>query len=292
MKNPQLRALVAQLKIIAQRLTSADLSGDFSSAFRGSGLEFAHIRNYQSGDEVRSIDWKSSAKMNRLMVKEFIQERERTVMILLDLSASLNAGSQEELKENQARIVAACLTLMAQNTNDKVGILVFSDTIKSYIPPRKGASYNAQLIQTLLTAPAAKDCTTTNLSVALNHLALLNIRNAIIFIVSDWIVSTEEHGALLSYVGRRNETVAVRITDPRERQLPAIGLLPVYDPESGETLLIQTGGSRRKELQELLGKRLHDQKQLLKKHAISVLDIEVGCSLVTALAHFFHTRAH
>ncbi len=290
MKNQNLYAIVARLKIIVQRLTSADMSGDFSSAFRGSGLEFAHIRTYEMGDEIRSIDWKSSAKMHRLMVKEFVQERERTVMILLDVSASLNAGSQEELKEENARTVAACLAMMAQNTNDKVGLILFADKVLKLLPPRKGASYNAQLVNEILKTRATHSA--SNLDAALNQLAALHMRNAIIFIVSDWITPTENHSALLSFVGRKNETIAVRIIDPLERAFPRIGMVPIIDPETHELTIINTNGAEGKKLNLFLGQRLHDQKTLLQKNKIAILDITVGSSLIDSLVKFFHTRAH
>jgi uncharacterized protein (DUF58 family) len=290
MNDHKLRAVVARLQIIVKRLTSADMAGDFSSAFRGSGLEFAHIRNYELGDEIRSIDWKSSAKMNRLMVKEFVQERERTVMVVLDVSSSLNAGSQEELKEETARMVAACLAMMAQNTNDKVGILLFAHEVIQFLPPRKGALYNTQLVHELLATSVTKN--QSAIETALNHLSALRLRNAIIFIVSDWVLPTEENAGLLSFIGRKNEVVAVRIIDPLERALPTIGMLPITDPETGEELLINTSGTQGKQLALYLGQRLHDQKTLLRNHKIAVLDITVGSSLIDSLVRFFHTRAH
>ena len=290
MNDHKLRATVARLQIIVKRLTSADMAGDFSSAFRGSGLEFAHIRNYEMGDEIRSIDWKSSAKMNRLMVKEFVQERERTVMVVLDLSSSLNAGSQEELKDETARMVGACLAMMAQNTNDKVGILLFANTVIKFLPPRKGAVYNAQLVHELLETTATGSA--SSIDTALNQLSALRLRNAIIFIVSDWVIPTEQNTALLSFVARKNEVVAVRVIDPLERLLPAIGMLPITDPETGEELLINTSGGQGKKLAAFMGQRLHDQKTLLRNHKIAVLDITVGSSLIDSLVRFFHTRAH
>lgn len=290
MNDRELRALVAHLQIVVKRLTSADMSGDFSSAFRGSGLEFAHIRNYELGDEIRSIDWKSSAKMNRLMVKEFVQERERTVLVMLDVSASLTTGSQEALKETYARNIAACLTMMAQNTNDKVGILIFADKVLKYLAPQKGATYSAQLVYELLSANYQQSGR-GNLEQALKHVASLRLRNAIVFVVSDWITELEDATAMLAYLGSKNEAVAVRIIDPREHALPAVGVIPALDPETGDVVLLSTSGRAGKELNLLLGKRLHDQKQLLKKHKFSVLDVEVGSSLVNALANFFHTRA-
>ena len=291
MTEKDLRALIAHLQIIVKKLTSSDLSGDFSSAFRGSGLEFAHIRNYELGDEVRSIDWKSSAKMNRLMVKEFVQERERTVIIALDLSKSLNAGSQQELKETYARNTAACLAMMAQNTNDKVGLLLFAEKTIKYIPPHKGASHSARVVQEILTTPLAAS-SNTDLESSLKHLAGTHLRNAIVFIVSDWILNVEKITHLLAHIAHKNEAVAVRVIDPRERSLPDVGIIPALDPESGEVVLLSTGGARGAALNLLLGKRIHDQKQLLRKQKLSILDIEVGGSLVDALATFFHTRAH
>jgi len=291
MENKKLQALVAHLHIIVKKLTSSDLSGDFASAFKGSGLEFAHIRNYEQGDEIRSIDWKSSAKMNRLMVKEFVQERERTVIIALDLSSSLRCGSQEELKESYARTTAACLALMAQNTNDKVGLLLFAGAVIKYLPPRKGASYAAHLINEIFSNAIANG-EQTSLATALKHLAGQHIRNSIIFIVSDWITPESEEAALLNYMGRKNEAVAVRIIDPLERHLPDLGVIPMIDPETGDIVLLNTSGTQGSRLNALLGARLHDQKSFLKKHHLAVLDIEVGCSLTHALATFFHARSH
>jgi len=290
MEERNLRALVAQLHIIVKRLTSADMSGDFSSAFRGSGLEFAHLRNYEMGDEIRSIDWKSSAKMNRLMVKEFVQERERTVIIAVDLSASLTAGSSEKLKADSARTVAACLAMMAQNTNDKVGLLLFAGTVIKFMPPRKGATYNTQLVHEILSADAIY--AQSNINAPLNHLANIHLRNAIVFIVSDWILPTDQSTALLAFIGNKNETVAVRIMDPLERALPSLGLLPIIDPESGELTMINTASSAGRTLNAFLAQRLNDQKNLLNRNKIAILDIVVGSSLIDSLVKFFHTRAH
>jgi len=290
MNSKDIRALVAHLQIMVRRITSSDMSGDFASAFRGSGLEFAHLRAYTTGDEIRSIDWKSSAKMNRLMVKEFIQEQERTVVVALDVSASLHTGSQKELKSWYAKVVAACLVMMAQNTNDKTGILIFAGSVIKYLEPRKGASYNAQLVQALLQTVSTEK--QTSLTAALTHLMSLRLRNAIIFVVSDWISPLENAAALLAYLGHKNEAVAVRVIDPLERELPRIGILPTIDPETGDISLLSTRGMQGKALSLLLGKRLADQKHLLRKHRFSVLDIEAGASLTEALATFFHKRAH
>ena len=152
MNEQALRARVAHLQIVVKRLMNTSLSGDFSSAFRGGGLEFSQLRQYTSGDDTRSIDWNSSAKMNKLMVKEFVQEKERTVIIALDVSASLGCSSQSELKQSYAQQMAASLAMIAQNTNDKVGLMLFSDRVLRFIPPRKGRGHSAYLVRQIVTA--------------------------------------------------------------------------------------------------------------------------------------------
>lgn len=291
MTEQELRAKIAHIQIVVKRLMNTSLSGDFSSAFRGGGLEFAQLRKYQPGDEVRSIDWNSSAKMNKIMIKEFVQERERTVIVALDVSASLSTSSQENLKESYARNIAASLVMIAQGSNDKVGLMLFADGVQKYFPPRKGRGHSAHLIRQIFTATSAMN-ETTNFSGALDRLAAIRERGAIVFMVSDWICQNDTYASLLPVVGRQYETVAVRIVDPRERQLPDIGVLPVVDPETGYTVVLDTRGGRGKALNELLGKRLYDQKKLLKKHAIDVLDVEVGSSFIDALTTFFHGRSH
>lgn len=291
MNEQELRAKVAHLQIVVKRLMNTSLSGDFSSAFRGGGLEFAQLRQYQRGDEVRSIDWKSSAKMNKMMVKEFVQEKERTVVIALDTSSSLQCSSQSELKTTYAQQMAASLAMIAQNTNDKVGLMLFSNKVQRFIPPRKGRGHGAYLVRQILSAPTEPHVE-TNMGDALDRLAALRVRGAIVFVVSDWIAPDEQYASLLPVVGRRYETVAVRVVDPREMHMPNVGVLPVVDPETGQTVVIDTRGSSGRKLNELLGKRLHDQERLLRKHSIAVLDVTVGHSFVDALTTFFHGRSH
>lgn len=290
MTEQELRAQVAHLQIVVKRLMNTSLSGDFSSAFRGGGLEFSQLRQYQRGDEVRSIDWKSSAKMHKLMVKEFIQEKERTVIIALDISSSLNCSSQYDLKQSYAHNMAASLAMIAQNTNDKVGLLLFADGVQRYVPPRKGRGHGAYIVRQIFSTPVAARVQ-TDFTVAFNHLASMRERGAIVFVVSDWIADEEGYTSLLPVVGRQYETVAVRVVDPRERHMPDVGVLPVIDPETGQTVLLDTRGAAGRALNEQLGKRLHDQKRLLKKNSIDVLDIDVGNSFVDALASFFYGRA-
>ena len=213
------------------------------------------------------------------MIKEFVQEKERTVIIALDTSASLGCSSQSDLKINSAQSMAASLAMIAQNTNDKVGLLLFADQVQRYIPPRKGRGHGAYLVRQILSTPLTQGAE-TNFSSAFERLACLRERGAIVFVVSDWIAQHEQYAAFLPVVGRKYETVAVRVIDPRRRSMPNVGVLPVIDPETGQTVLLDTRGRAGRALNELLSKRLHDQKRLLKNAIIDVLDIDVPGSLV------------
>lgn len=293
MTEQQLRSKIAHIHFVVRRLMNTALSGDFSSAFKGGGLEFAQLRGYLPGDDIRSIDWNSSAKMNKLMIKEFVQEKERTILIALDISSSLLCSSQESLKKEYAHNVAAALAMIAQNSNDKVGLLLFSDKIEAYIPPRKGRGHSAHIVRQIFNAGDDRELKReTNMRVASEFLAGLRLQSAIVFMVSDWITVDEGYAQLLPVIGTRFETVAVRVTDPRELILPDVGVLPVIDPETGQSVVIDTRGRAGMQLNELLIKRQHEQKRLLRKHKIDVLDITVGHSFIDAMTSFFHYRVH
>jgi uncharacterized protein (DUF58 family) len=289
MTEQELRKQIDHLQLVVKRLVDADISGDFASAFRASGLEFAQLRNYIPGDEVRSIDWKSSAKMNRLMVKEFVQERERTVFIALDISASLECSSQHELKQWHARMTAASLALIAQKSNDKVGLILFSDKVTHYLPPRKGRGHGGHIVRTIFAAPHEKGNGDTGIKAALDHLASRKEKKPIVFIISDWIADPASYQPLLAVIGRKYEAVAVRIIDALERHMPDLGVLPTIDPETGETVLVNTGG---KALAAYLNKRLAEQKQLFRRYKLATLDVDTAGSFVDALTTFFHGRSH
>jgi len=293
MNEKELRAKVAHIQIVVKRLMNTDLSGDFTSAFKGGGLEFAQLRSYVPGDEVRSIDWKSSAKMNKLMVKEFVQEKERTVLIALDTSSSLVYSSQSLLKQAYACNIAASLALIAQHSNDRVGLLLFSDTVQQFIPPRKGKGHGAHVVRHIFTTGDEQRLETkTDMRVALERIASLSSRNVILFIISDWITPDTSYIRFLPVVGTRYDAVAVRIIDPREVHLPDIGVLHTLDPETGETVMLDTRGAAGRELNAALQHRLYEQKMLLKKHKIDVLDVDVERSFIDAMTSFFHYRVH
>lgn len=293
MTEHELRTKIAHIELVVRRLMDTALSGDFTSAFKGGGLEFAQLRSYFPGDDIRNIDWNSSAKMNKLMVKEFVQEKERTIIVALDLSSSLLYSSASELKKEYAHMIAAALVLIASKSNDKVGLLLFAEGIEFYAPPRKGRSHASLLVRQIFAAQEQRQLRKqSNLLMAGEFLASLRARGAIAFMVSDWVSVDEQYTRMLGFMGTRYEAIAVRITDSLEQQLPNVGVLAVVDPETGQEVLLDTRGSAGKTLNGLLARRMQEQKRLLRQYKIDVLDIKVGESFIDAMASFFHYRVH
>ncbi|MFH0898082.1 MAG: DUF58 domain-containing protein, partial [bacterium] len=206
-----IRKKIKLIKLHTKRLINTGITGDYLSAFKGSGLEFDRLRDYQMGDDIRFIDWKSSAKMNKLMVKEFVEERDRTVILGIDISASSLYSSQQELRTESIAQLATTLAFVAQENKDKVGAFFFSDHIEKWIPPCKGNLHIGKIIDTIFTIkPKGKK---TNITEALRFLVNLKKRNAIAFMISDWIDVSSLYSKLLRVASVEYDFLAVRILD-------------------------------------------------------------------------------
>lgn len=278
---------VKKIKIATNRLMHSSLVGDYSSAFKGTGLEFDQLREYQMGDDIRFIDWNSSAKMNKMMVKQFIQERDRTVIIMLDLSASTLFSSAHELRKDLITNIAASLAFIASSNKDKVGLLCFSDGIDQWIPPARGKAHYGRVIKALTTLTAQQK--KTDLAQALKFLIGLKKRNAIVFMLSDWIDPYSDYARLLNIARVEYDFVAMRMLDKIEHQFPAVGLLEVEDIESGKRSCLNTNAGKGS-LNTILEARILEQKRLFEKNRIDLLDLEVGQSFIMPLIKFFHQR--
>jgi len=265
----------------------SQLTGDYLSAFKGTGLDFDQLRDYEMGDDVRFIDWNSSAKANKLVVKQFIEERDRTIILAIDVSASTNFASTEELRNETIAHLATALTFIANINKDKVGVMFFSDHVEKWIPPSRGKTHYHTILQALFTIKVQKKKTSINQ--ALHFLLSLKKRNAILFMLSDWIDDFEDYSKLLKIARFKYDFIGVRLLDEREEKLPAFGLLPIYDPETGETITIDTR-SKKKEINEFLQSYRHEQKKNFEKHKIELLDLEVGKPFINPLIKFFHKR--
>jgi uncharacterized protein (DUF58 family) len=228
---------VRRIEITTRHLVRDIVAGEYSSAFRGRGVEFAEVREYQPGDDVRTIDWNVTARLGSAYVKRYLEERELTVGFVVDFSASKRFGSRVRTKGDLATEVCAVLALAAARNNDRVGTLFFTDRIERMIPPRKGRRHVLRVLSDLLSfEPAGAG---TDLTGALEYLEPILRRRSVLFIVSDFM--TTGYNAALSRLTRKHDVVAVQLVDPRERQLPDIGLVALRDPESEAWQYVDTG---------------------------------------------------
>jgi uncharacterized protein (DUF58 family) len=262
-------------------------AGQYESAFKGRGMEFAEVREYQIGDDIRSIDWNVSARFGRPFVKVFHEERELTVMLLLDLSGSHLFGSRTQFKRDLMAEVAGMLAFLAIRTNDKVGALLFSSRMEKYIAPKKGASHVWRLIKEIFTyEPQDRK---TNIDAALTYLNRATKRHTIVFLISDCMDTGFEKSLRLT--AKKHDLTVIRVSDPSEDELPDVGLVTLQDPETGQVALINT---RNKGLRERW--RIHRKEQadyfssILKRAGVDLVDLSTDGPVVEPLTHLFDTR--
>ena len=254
---------IRRLELRTRRLVNSSFSGHYHSVFKGRGMNFEEVREYISGDDIRSIDWNVTARMNTPYVKKFTEERELTVMLLVDVSASGTFGSIELSKRELAAEVAAILAFSAINNRDKVGLLLFSEEVELFIAPKKGRLHTLRLIREMLYfQPRGRR---TNLAAALEYLNNLISRRAVVFVISDFLAP--DYSKPLTVTSRRHDLVAMPVIDPGEERLPNVGLITFEDAETGEQVEINTSSSgireafaaeekrRRKNLDKLFGSR-------------------------------------
>ncbi len=230
---------VRRIEITTRHLVRDIVAGEYSSAFRGRGVEFAEVREYQPGDDVRTIDWNVTARLGSAYVKRYLEERELTVGFVVDFSASKQFGSSAQTKGDLATEVCAVLALAAARNNDRVGALFFTDRVEHMIPPAKGRRHVLRILSDLLSFKPAG--TGTDLTAALDHLEPVLRRRSVLFIISDFMTSGF-HSAL-GRVARKHDVVAIQLVDPRERQIPDAGLMALRDPESGAWRYVDTSNA-------------------------------------------------
>lgn len=227
---------VRQIQIRAKKQVSELLAGEFRSVFRGTGIEFDELREYMPGDDIRSIDWNVTARMGRPFVKHYVEERELTVVLLVDLSGSMSFGTAAELKRERAAELSALLAFSAAQNRDNVGLITFTDQVEQFIPPSKGTRHVLRLIRELLYyQPKGRG---TDIAHALKYLNLVTHRKAIVFLLSDMHGSEFIHDLKLS--ARRHDLIVVTMRDEHETDIPSIGLIAFDDPETGEQLIVDT----------------------------------------------------
>lgn len=278
---------VRRIEISTRGLVNEVFSGEYHSVFKGRGMSFAEVREYQYGDDVRSIDWNVTARTGMPFVKIFDEERELTVMLVVDVSASGNFGTRERLKGEVAVEICALLAFSAIKNNDKVGLIIFSDRIEKFVPPRKGRRHVLRVLRELLYhRPEGRG---TDITAALEHLTHVQRKRAVAFLVSDF--QDEGFEKALAIAGRRHDLIAVRMGDERERELPPLGFLDLEDPETGERVTVNTSNP---EFRAAFGRRVEGARaaldESLRRSKVDVIDIETGRPYVKPLMRFFQER--
>jgi len=278
---------VRRIEISTRGLVNEVFSGEYHSVFKGRGMSFAEVREYSYGDDVRAIDWNVTARTGAPFVKVFEEERELTVMLLVDVSASGDFGTRGRMKSELAVELCALLAFSAIKNNDKVGLVIFSDHVEKFVPPRKGRGHVLRVLRELLYhRPSGRG---TDIAGALEYLTHVQRKRAVTFLVSDF--RDEGFEKALAVAGRRHDVIAVRIEDPREREVPAVGLVELEDPESGERLVLDTSSPRfRAAFADVEARRRAALDRALRRSKVDVIDVETGRPYVKALMRFFESR--
>jgi uncharacterized protein (DUF58 family) len=283
----ELAKKIRYIQIFTSKAVNDSLAGEYESLFKGRGMEFQEVREYQVGDDIRTIDWNVTARAGHPYVKLFKEERELTVMFLVDLSASGAFGSTRQIKNEAAAEICALLAFSAIKNNDKVGLIVFTDQIEMFIPPQKGTTHVLRLIRDLLNFKPRQ--TKTDLEAGMDYLGRVLHKKSVVFLVSDF--QGEGYEKQLRILGKRHDLIAVSITDPREITMPDVGLIELEDAETGETVIIDTGSaSFRKGYEQLGQSRLEAIKKLFRSTDIDHIDIRTGQDYVFDLVKFFRNR--
>ena len=278
---------VRRVEITTRGLVNEVFSGEYHSVFKGRGMSFAEVREYQYGDDIRSIDWNVTARTGTPFVKIFEEERELTVMLVVDVSASGDFGTRSQMKGEVAVEICALLAFSATKNNDKVGLIIFSDRIEKFVPPRKGRRHVLRVLRELFYhEPGGRG---TDLAVALEYLNHVVRRRAVVFLVSDFMAP--DFTRPLSVAGRRHDVIAVRMGDRREVELPPLGYVEFEDAETGERLLVNTSNRRfRREWEALVTRSRADQDEAFRRSKVDVIDIRTDEPYERPLMKFFKER--
>jgi len=278
---------VRRIEISTRGLVNEVFSGEYHSVFKGRGMNFAEVREYQYGDDVRSIDWNVTARAGSPFVKIFEEERELTVMLVVDVSASGDFGTRARLKSQVAVEICALLAFSAIKNNDKVGLVIFSDHVEKFVPPRKGRRHVLRVIRELLYhEPTGRG---TDITTALEYVAHIQRKRAVTFLVSDF--RDEGFDKALAVAGRRHDLIAVRLGDAREEELPPLGLLELEDPETGQRVVVNTSDAGfRAAFQDFGRTRREALDNMFRRSRVDVIDIQTGEPYVRPLMRFFKER--
>lgn len=281
---------IRRIEIRTRRLVNDSYAGEYHSVFKGRGMEFDEVRPYQIGDEIRSIDWNVTARTGQPYIKRYVEERELTVMLVVDASASENFGSVNRFKRELAAELTAVLSFAATTNNDKVGLLIFTDQIELFIPPRKGRRHVLRLIRELLAfEPQNRG---TDIRMALEKVNQILKRRSIIFLVSDFLAEPENYRQAMAITNRRHDLIAVDLNDPLEKNIKDVGLMALEDPETGQIAWVDTSSRAWQKAYQGRLERLETGKtQAFRQASVDRIDISTDEDYTAPLTTFFRDRA-
>lgn len=287
MTTKELLKQVREIEIRTRGLVNQVFSGEYHSVFKGRGMEFSEVREYNFGDDIRNIDWNVTARFGHPYIKIFEEERELTVLLLVDLSGSLSFGTVEKTKQQIATELSAILAFSALKNNDKVGLILFSDKIEKFIPPRKGKKHVLRIIRELLSfKPEGK---TTNIKLALEYMNHAIKKKSIVFLISDFM--DEGYEKILKVVGKKHDLIGIIINDQREKMIPELNLIKFVDAETGEERWIDTSSKKIQNwISEYYNKLTSKRKSLFISSRLDSIEINTAQNYITPLVNFFRLR--
>ena len=278
---------IRRIQITTSRMVTDVFAGQYQSIFKGRGIEFEEVREYLPGDEIRSIDWNVTARMGHPYIKKFVEERELTVMLILDMSPSSYFGTVKQLKVQLAAEICSVLAMSAIRNNDKVGFIAFTDRAEKFVPPRKGLRHVLRVIrEALYFKPSGRG---TDINAALEYLNKVSSHRTVSFIISDFYAP--DFKKILSVSNKRHDIVAITITDPKELELPPLGLLQLEDPETNKIFTLDTSDKKlRREYSDNASKRIKDRAMLFNSVNVDSIDVRTDVPYAQSLFKFFRAR--
>ncbi len=287
MDTKELLKKVRKIEIKTRRLSDHIFGGEYHSTFKGRGMTFSEVRQYQFGDDVRNIDWNVTARYNEPFVKVFEEERELTMMLMVDVSGSELFGTEQQFKNEIITEISATLAFSAMQNNDKIGLILFSDQIELFIPPKKGKSHVLRIIRELIEfKPQSKQ---TNVSQALKYMSSVMKKKAIVFVLSDFIA--DDYEQTLKIVGKKHDVTGIRVYDKREEAIPNIGMVQMEDEETGELMLVNTMSKKvRTNYAKFYKEKVDYFKETFTRSGAGVLSSRVDESYVKKLLGYFKRR--
>ncbi len=288
MNEKEILKKIQRIEIFTNRLVSTVFAGEYASVFKGQGITFDEVREYQAGDEIRTIDWNVTARMGQTYIKKYVEERELVMMLVVDMSASTSFGSIPETKAEIAAEIAALLAFSAIRNNDKVGLICFTDKVEHFVAPRKGRRHVLRVVRDILYFQPKQQG--TNIETALEFVDRMLKPHSVVFLISDFKTTGYEKQLRLS--SKRHSLIAITLQDRREAELPDVGLIELEDAETGETTVIDTRSEEARQLYKELNQRADaERRQILRASQVDAIDVRTDEPYVKPLIRFFRQRA-